>query len=68
MCGTGSKDRRGAAGAGHLPSEGHFCSRSAPIHPLIIKPPPCYILVLYWGDLVLGGLGGFSIRELTHAT
>ena len=31
-------------------------------HPLIIKSPLCYILVLYWGDLVLGGLGGFSIR------
>ena len=32
-----------------------------PPHPLI-KPPLCYTLVLYWGDLVLGGWGGFSIR------
>ena len=26
-----------------------------PPHPLIIRPPLCYILVLYGGDLVLGG-------------
>ena len=31
-------------------------------HPLIIKPLLCYTLVLYWGDLVFGGLGEFSIR------
>ena len=32
-----------------------------PPHPLIIKPPLCYILVLYWGGFILQGLGGFSI-------